>query len=148
SYLLFLMVQQASVYYGVIDTYKNGESIAATVTDFDIKQIAAQSNGYVVIEFRDPKNGETIERKLSLSVQMAQKIIDTQIIPIRYEEGAEYEIVLIPVFEMQKTTTLLNFAVATLGFIALCVGAIYVTRFANKNARTGGEQIQIERVDL
>ena len=76
-------------------------SIAADVTDFDIKQIAAQSNGYVVITFPLPDGNQT-ERKLSLSIQMAQRIIDTQVIPIRYLEESWQPIVMIPTYELQK----------------------------------------------
>ena len=65
AYLLFIIIQQGLVYQGAKDTYANGVSIAADVTEFDIKQIAAQSNGYVVIKFPNP-DGELVERKLSL----------------------------------------------------------------------------------
>ena len=80
-YMGFITMQQITVHLGTLQTYEQGVSIAADVTDFDIKQIAAQSNGYVVINFPLP-DGTQVERKLSLSIQMAQRIIDTQVIPI------------------------------------------------------------------
>ena len=147
SYLAFIMMQQVSVYYGTIDTYNNGESIAADVTDFDIKQIAAQSNGYVVIEFIDP-NGNKQERKLSLSIQMAQRVLDKQTIPIRYKFSSSQPVVMIPTYTLQKSTSLINLAVAFIAFVALVLASLGVTRFANKRARDGKEEFNIERIDL
>jgi hypothetical protein len=147
AYLLFIMVQQAMVHQNTIKTYEEGVSIAADVLDFDIKQIAAQSNGYVVLEFTDP-DGEVQERKLSLSVQMAQKIIDTGVIPIRYLEGSFQEVVMIPTYELQKETSLSNLGIAAIGFLILTFVSFLATRFANKQIKFGPEEIQIERVDL
>ena len=147
AYLLFIMAQQGLVYQGTIDTYENGESIAANVLDFDIKQIAAQSNGYVVISFRDP-SGELQERKLSLSIQMAQRIIDTAVIPIRYLEGNFQDIVMIPTYDLQKSTSLSNIGVAFMGFLALVFFSVLVTRFANRKANNLDEKYIIERVDV
>ena len=147
SYLAFIMVQQANVYRGTIHTYNNGESIAADVIDFDIKQIAAQSNGYVVLKFIDP-DGDVLERKLSLSVQMAHQIMDTPVIPIRYQENTFQEIVMIPTYELQKGMTLSNLAVAFIGFAVLVTVSIFVTRFANKKATEGSSGLTVERVDV
>ncbi|MEQ9310148.1 MAG: hypothetical protein RLN90_11905 [Balneolaceae bacterium] len=146
SYLLFLIIQQGLVYQGAISTYDEGESIAAYVLDFDIKQIAAQSNGYVVIEFN--ANGETIERKLSLSVQMAQRIIDAPVIPIRYKEGNFQEIVMIPTYDLQKSTSLSNMGVALLGFLVLSFFSFLTSKFANKRIKNGDEELLIERIDV
>ena len=114
---------------------------------FDIKQIAAQSNGYVVLEFTTP-DGELVERKLSLSVQMAQRIIDTGVIPIRYLEGSFQEIVMIPTYQLQKETSLSNLAIATIGFLILLAVSVIASRFAMKRVRFGEEELVIERVDL
>ncbi|GAB5409400.1 MAG: hypothetical protein BalsKO_17650 [Balneolaceae bacterium] len=145
SYLLFLIIQQGLVYQGTISTYEGGESIAANVLDFDIKQIAAQSNGYVILEFT--ANGETIERTLSLSVQMAQRIIDTSVIPIRYKKGNFQEIVMIPTYDLQKSTSLSNMGVAFLGFLALAFFSFLGSKYANKRIKNGDEELLIERVD-
>ena len=146
-YLAFISIQQLNVYRGTIYTYANGESIAADVTDFDIKQIAAQSNGYVDLKFIDPE-GETIERRLSLSVQMAQKIMDTGVIPIRYKEGAYQEIVMIPTYELQKSTSFMNMIIAIIGLTILCVVMVFVTKYANRRASGEGSELTIERVDV
>ncbi len=147
AYLLFIIVQQALVYQGTIDTYESGESIAANVLDFDIKQIAAQSNGYVVISFTSP-DGEPVERKLSLSIQMAQRIIDTSVIPIRYMKGNFQDIVMIPTYDLQKSTSLSNIGVAFMGFLALIFASVMMTRFANKKIANREDEYIIQRIDV
>lgn len=147
AYLAFIIVQQGLVFTGTLDTYENGVSIAADVLEFEVKQIAAQSNGYVVISFVDP-DGNQRERKLSLSIQMAQRVIDTQVIPIRYQAGKFQEIVMIPTYELQKSTSLSNMGVAFLGFAALAFFSFLCTRYANKKVLTGDHGLVIERVDL
>ena len=147
GYLLFILIQQGMVYKGTIDTYEHGVSIAADVLDFDIKQIAAQSNGYVVITFQDPE-GNIHKRKLSLSVQMAQRIIDTQVIPIRYQKDAFLEVVMIPTYELQKSTSLMNMGVAFIGILALGFASFLATRYASRKIRTGDEELIIERIDI
>lgn len=146
-YLAFISIQQLNVYRGTIDTYKNGESIAADVMDFDIKQIAAQSNGYVVLNFTNA-DGDNIQRRLTLSVQMAQKIMDTGVIPIRYQENTYQEIVMIPVYEIQRSTSFMNMIIALIGTTILSVLCVFITRFANKRAEEGATELVIERVDL
>ena len=147
AYLLFIIIQQGLVYQGTIDTYENGVSIPANVLDFDIKQIAAQSNGYVILSFTAP-DGEIIERKLSLSIQMAQRIIDTSVIPIRYVKGNFQDIVVIPMYDLQKTTSLSNMGVSFMGFLALIFVSVLVTRFASKKVSGNDEELIIERVDV
>lgn len=147
AYLLFIIIQQGLVYQGAKDTYANGVSIAADVTEFDIKQIAAQSNGYVVIKFPNP-DGELIERKLSLSIQMAQRIIDTSVIPIRYKKGNYQEVVMIPTFELQESTSLSNMGVAFLGFLALSFFSYLISKFAIKKIKKTDDNVVFERIDV
>lgn len=144
--MLFIIIQQGFVYSGTIDTYENGQSIAADVLDFDIKQIAAQSNGYVVIKFPDP-DGVMQERKLSLSVQMAQRIIDTAVIPIRYKADSFQDIVMIPTYELQKSTSLINMVVAFIGCMVLVFASFLASRYATRKLKKGEQELVIERVD-
>ncbi|RNC85904.1 MAG: hypothetical protein ED557_03800 [Balneola sp.] len=146
AYMLFIIIQQGFVYTGTIDTYENGQSIAADVLDFDIKQIAAQSNGYVVIRFPDPTR-EIQERKLSLSVQMAQRIIDTAVIPIRYKADSFQDIVMIPTYDLQKSTSLINMVIAFIGFLVLIFASFLASRYATKKLKVGEPELVIERVD-
>lgn len=146
AYLLFLVFQQGMVYKGSIDTYENGTTYLAEVTDFDIKQIAAQSNGYVDIRFE--VDGEVIERKLSLSVQMAQELMESSNIPIRYQPGAFQEIVLYPTFEIQKSTSLVNMSVAFLGLVVTVITGFFVNRYIRRKVTDeNDEKFDIERVD-
>lgn len=143
-YMGFITMQQITVHLGTLQTYEQGVSIAADVTDFDIKQIAAQSNGYVVITFPLP-NGNQTERKLSLSIQMAQRIIDTQVIPIRYLEDSWQPIVMIPTYELQKSTSFLNAIIALIGFFVTITAAIFATKYIHYSKQENTD-IQIERV--
>lgn len=146
AYLLFLVVQQGLVYQGANDTYQNGETYLAEVTDFDIKQIAAQSNGYIDIEFE--VEGKRIERRLSLSIQMAQELMESSTIPIRYQKGAFQEIVLYPTFQIQKSTSLFNMGVAFIGFVVTVIAGIFINRYiARKVINKHDEEFEIERVD-
>ena len=145
-YLAFISIQQLNVYRGTIHTYNHGESVAADVVDFDIKQIAAQSNGYVVLNFTN-SDGDTIERRLSLSVQMAQKIMDKGVIPIRYQKNTYQEIVMMPVYDIQKSTSVMNMIIAIIGTVILSIAGIFVTRYANKRAQNGAPKLVVERID-
>jgi hypothetical protein len=134
------------VYKGAIDTYENGQTYLAEVTDFDIKQIAAQANGYVNIRFE--VDGEIIERKLSLSIQMAQELMESSNIPIRYQPGTFQEIVLYPTFEIQKSTSLVNMGVAFIGFVVTVIAGVFVNRYIRRKVMDeNDEKFDIERVD-
>ncbi|MEO1023664.1 MAG: hypothetical protein AAFW89_14055 [Bacteroidota bacterium] len=147
SYMLFLVFQQLTVHFGAQRTFNDGKSYLGEVIDFDIKQIAAQSNGYVVIRFK-PDNEPEIERKLSLSIQMAQYLLDSPNVPVRYLKGAPQEIVLVPTYQIQKSTSLFNSSVAGIGLIATFLFAFFTQRFANKRLTLGEEKLVIERVDV
>ena len=110
------------------------------------KQIAAQSNGYVVLNFTN-SDGDTIERRLSLSVQMAQKIMDKGVIPIRYQKNTYQEIVMMPVYDIQKSTSVMNMIIAIIGTVILSIAGIFVTRYANKRAQNGAPKLVVERID-
>lgn len=148
SFLLFLVVQQYSVYSGAKTTYENGDVYQAQVIDFDMKQIAAQSNGFVVLEFTT-ESGEVIERKMTLSIQMGQKIMATSVLDISYLKDGYPEIVLHPTYALQVKTSLFNFGVALIGLIVTLIAGVYVQKFSNRKSEN--EQIddfQISRVDL
>lgn len=146
AYLLFLLFHQAFVYYGVIDTYENGVSYTAEVTEFDLKQIAAQTNGYVVLKFTTD-SGEEVERKLSLPIEMAGEISDIQIVPIRYQEDAFQSIVIMPTYDTQKGLTLTNMGMASLGALITIVIGFFVNRYVKKMRVEGEEEMIIERMD-
>lgn len=143
---LFLILHQASVYYGIADTYKNGTSYTAEVVDFEIKQIAAQTNGFIVLRF-DTRTSEKVQRKLSLPVEMAGELQGTRIIPVRYQADAFQEIVIMQTFKIQKGLVLTNIAMAFVGLVFTIFIAIFAHRFANKKLRAGHEEMHFERLD-
>src|SRR6056297_297112 len=145
-YFLLQFSYQGMNYYGIQATYENGNSHIASVIDFDVKQIAAQTNGYVVIRFTD-QQGETIQQQLSLPVQFAQVIMDSELIPLRYDPSSFRPIVLIPVYELQKDVLLVNIAVSLIGLIATGILSFFVSRFTNRKVRDGDERIEYERID-
>ncbi|HET8865536.1 MAG TPA: hypothetical protein VFM80_07545 [Gracilimonas sp.] len=145
AYLLFLVFQQGMVYKGAIDTYENGETYLAEVTDFDIKQIAAQSNGYVDLRFE--ANGDVIERRMSLSIQMAQELMESSNIPIRYQPDSFQEIVLYPTYQIQKSTSLVNMGVAFIGLVVTVIAGFFVNRYIRRKvADENDEKFEIEMV--
>ncbi|MDR8392171.1 hypothetical protein NC796_13535 [Aliifodinibius sp. S!AR15-10] len=146
AYLLFLTVHQVLVYQGIGDTYNNGESYTAQVVDFDIKKIASQTNGYVVLNF-ETDNGENIERRLSLPIELASMITDFSQIPIRYQKGTFEEIVMMPTYSEHRNMVLSNAAISLIGlFIALGV-AVIGHRYATRKQNEVEEELVFERVD-
>lgn len=145
AYLAFLMYQQLMVYKSTNDTYQTGESYVAEIIDLDIKQIAAQSNGYVVIRFETEE--EVIERRLSLSVQMAKELIGNAQVPLRYKKDAFQEIVLFPTYEIQRTTAYFNIMISVAGLLMAAAAAALIHRYANRRIRSDNEDILIEVVE-
>lgn len=126
-YLFFLVSQQAMVYVGAKDTVEEGIHYEADVLDMEVKQIAAQSNGYIVIAF-ETNSGTRIERKMTLSIQMAQKLLESSKVKLSYRKGGYPEIVLLPTYELQVKTSLFNGSVAFLGLIVTLIAGV---RFKN-----------------
>lgn len=146
-YFVLQFSYQAANYYSVQNTYDNGESYIASVVDFDIKQIAAQTNGYVVLRFSDA-DGDEIQQKLSLPVQFAQVIMDSELIPIRYSPSAFREIVIMPVYELQKNVILVNISVALICLLGTSIIALYASKHARKKIRGGEDVVEYERIDV
>jgi len=146
AYLLFLCGHQALVFYSVVNTYDNGDSYVAEVVDYDLKKIAAQTNGYVVLRF-DTKEGTANQQKLSLPVEMAGAIGKSEVIPIRYKKGAFVNIVMIPTYGTQKGLALTNLAMATVGLFITLFITFLVNRYVHKKINKGDEKLVIERVD-
>ena len=133
-------------YYGITNTFNHGESYISSVTDFDVKQIAAQTNGYVVLKFTT-SDGLTVEEKLALPVQFAQIIMQSELIPIRYLESSFNPIVIMPVYELQQSVIMVNISVTSIGLIATLLVSFFASKFAIRRIREGEENLEIERVD-
>lgn len=144
---LFLCLHQTVVWYGIHDTYENGTSYTAEVVEFDIKQIAAQTNGYVVLRF-ETKDGNEVQKKLSLPIEMAGDLQQIRVVPIRYQPGAIQEIVLMPAYNTQKNLVWSNLAMAAVALLCTLIIAGFGHRIATRKLKTGNEKLEIERIDL
>ena len=148
AYLIFLVGQQTFVYVGAKITFEEGTTYEAQILDMEIKQIAAQSNGYVIIAF-ETNSGTRIERKMTISIQMAQSLTGVGKFDISYKKGAYPEVVLHPTYELQVKTSLFNAAVAFLGLIVTLIAGVHVQKFSNrKSADETVDDFDIERVDI
>ncbi len=145
-YLAFISFQQGMVHFGSKVTFEQGQPYAAEVIDMQMKQIAAQSNGFVVFKFTTPDEGE-ITKKMTLTVQMAQQIMKMGVIPISYRKGGYPEIVLIPTYDIQYATSLYNMWVAIAALITTIIAALLIQRFSNAKSKTGTEVLHLERID-
>jgi hypothetical protein len=146
AYFLFQGSYQVLTYYGIQSTYNDGDSYIASVTDFDVKQIAAQTNGYVVLNFTTSE-GITVEEQLALPVQFAQVIMESELIPVRYLENSYKPIVMMPVYDLQQNVIRVNMGVTGFGFLVTVVISVYASRFALQRIRDGDEILEIEMVE-
>ncbi|MEX0647670.1 MAG: hypothetical protein WEA56_15365, partial [Balneolaceae bacterium] len=145
-YFLLQGGYQVATYYALQHTYEEGDSYVATVTDFEIKQIAAQTNGYIVLRFT-PADGEVVERQLALPVQMAHVVMDSEMIPIRYNAGSANPIVIISTYGLQQDVIKVNLGVMAIGLVVTLLISLFATRFALRRIRYGEETLEIERID-
>lgn len=146
AYFLFQGGYQVLTYYGIEKTYIDGESYVADVLEFDVKQIAAQTNGYVILRFTT-QDGDTVTEQLALPVQMAQVIMESEQIPVRYLADSFKPIVMMSVYDLQKSVVLVNMAVSSLGLIVTLLIAGFASRYAIRRLRHGEETLEIERLD-
>lgn len=146
AYFLTMSIYQGLTFQGINQTYDTGQSYVADVIDFDVKQIAAQTSGYVVLNFIS-ENGEEIEERLSLSVQMAQVIMDSERIPIRYQPESFNNIVIVSTYNLQRNVIRVNLAVTMIGFLATAIIGFYASRYARRKLRDGDDEMVFERID-
>lgn len=145
--LIGLLIQQVSVFYGITQTMEQGEEVEAFITDFRIKQIAAQTNGYVDLHFFDSNGAERKER-LTLHAQHASRLIGANTVDIRYLAGTTYDIVIVKTFDYHRNTVLVNIGVILLSLLVMVPVSIWASRFANRKAEAakqpGGGALQLE----
>lgn len=146
AYFVLMGLYQLSVYEGIHHTLEEGSEYQAVVTGFDIKQIAAQTNGYIDLRFETAENG-TVEQRLALPIQMAQVLMDYSTIPVSYEPDSRHPILILPTFELQRNIIRVNLAVNLIGLLVTFVIAWIFTRNARTRLKTGREDMVIERVD-
>jgi len=146
AYLLFLTIHQVWVYTGLTDTYQHGSSYTAEVTEFEIKQIASQTNGYVILRF-NTDSGDTVQQKLTLPIELASMISDLKVIPVRYRSGAFENLVLMPTYPEHRRMVLSNAVMSGIGLLIALFIAIVAHRFASKKISEEDRELVIERVE-
>lgn len=112
-------------------TYNEGESLVAVIEEVDIKQIAAQTNGYVDLRFT-PASGEVLRERLTLSVQLAADVLESEVVAIRYNPESAKTIVMTTTYDLHKRVIYSNLAMMGLSFLAVVVIAIGGTFFARR----------------
>lgn len=142
-----LLLQQLMVWQGVTKTYNEGTTHTAYITDFRIKQIAAQTNGFVDLQFIDA-NGAEVRQRLSLHAQHASRLIGASDVEIRYLPGTTYDIVMTKTYPYHRNTILINLAVIGLSLLVMIPVAFFASRYAAgkvKGARNDSFELEFEK---
>lgn len=142
AYLIGLFIHQFGVQHSINTIYKNGESLDAQVVDFRIKYIASQTNGYVVVEFQPSGADSPLQKKLSLNVQIAARIMETNPIPIRYLPGVGEAVVMEPTYELQIEMIRSNLAIIAISAVFMGLLSWLVTnKFVLNHTAMKGEEV-------
>jgi len=144
-YLLGMAVHMGAIYGGLEKTYEHGESYLADVVHFEIKQIAAQTNGSITVRFTT-QNGEEITRRLSQPIQNAAQLQASEMMPVRYLNDSYQPIVLVPIYEFHKKMVLVNLAVLIVSIIITFFIALTAHRFVRRK-RTQNQEQKIVIID-
>ncbi len=130
-----MAVHMGAIYQGLDKTYETGETYLADVVHFEIKQIAAQTNGSITVDFTT-NDGEDITRKLSQPIQNAAQLQASELMPIRYLENSYQPIVLIPIYEFHKKMVLVNLSVLIISILLTLFVAWTAHRFALRKLKS------------
>jgi len=130
-YFVVMMGHQLWILNGMNQTYDHGESLIATIEEVDIKQIAAQTNGYVDLRFT-PSSGNIIRERLTLSVQLAADVLESEVVAIRYLPSSSKSIVMTTTYDLHKRVIYSNLAMMGLSLLAVLVVAVGGTFFARR----------------
>lgn len=130
-YLLGMSIHLGAVYKGLEKTYEQGESYLADVVHFEIKQIAAQTNGSITLRFT-PDDGNEIVQRLSQPIQNAAQLQASEIMPIRFHKDSYQPIVMVPIYEFHKKMVVMNLAILAISIILTLFVAIVAHRFVGR----------------
>lgn len=131
AYLLFQSVYQIGVLQGLENTYANGESYISDVVDFRLKNMQAQSNGVIELRF-ETQEGEIIQQRMTLPVQIAAITRQYGKIPVRYLANSRQPIVMIPTYDFHHNMVRINVAILLSSFMATVVIGYFVIRWARR----------------
>lgn len=146
-YLLGMAIHMGAIYHGLGMTYNEGESYLADVIHFEIKQIAAQTNGSITVQFTTG-DGKEINRKLSQPIQNAAQLQASEIMPVRYHPDSYQPIVLVPIYEFHRKMVLVNMAVLVVAiFITVFIAGVAHRYAGRKLKKTEWPDQKFEIVD-
>lgn len=145
AYFLVMIGYQWQVLKGIDQTYESGENILATITDFDIKQIAAQTNGYVDLAFT-PASGQPVQERLTLTVQMAASLVESEVLAIRYLANSFEPIVMTAAYTLHRKVVLSNIAMMAMGLAVTLGVAIAASLSALRSRRSPRETLVFEPI--
>lgn len=126
-----LGIQQALVYYGIQNTQQNGQEYHAEVIEFQMKHMAAQSNGLIVLQFT-PERGDPVVKKLSLPIQNAGMLMESETVDIKYLESSYQPVIILPTLWFHTKMVQINIGVLLLSLIVTVLVSVYTHRYANK----------------
>ncbi|MCC5926211.1 MAG: hypothetical protein JJU41_06570 [Bacteroidetes bacterium] len=144
-YIGYQLGYQMNVLYSMHSTYTTGEIVTARVTDFRIKQIAAQTNGFIVLDFTT-SDGTHVNQLLSLPVQMAAPLMNFGMLDVRYNPSNTQDIVITATYQIHRNMVVVNIAVLTLSFMAVVLIAVWATKLANRRIKQPEDPVFV-RVD-
>lgn len=138
-YLIGLGIHQFLTLNQLDQIHSKGQALQASIYDFDIKHIASQTNGYVILSFMTP-DGEQHRRKLALTVQIAAKFINEAVVPIRFLPGVGSEVVMEPTYSLQRQIVLVNLAILFSSALVLTfIVGMVSKKFVFENGSTRSE---------
>jgi hypothetical protein len=121
-----------------------GESLAAKVEFFKIKNMQAQSNGVIEISFTDGK-GTSHQKKMTLPVQQAAQLQQMAIIPIRFKADSFVPVVFVPTYELQKNVIQMNLGIILLSFVLTVWAGLRINTFVFKKSSRELQNDELER---
>lgn len=145
-YIGYQLYYQMNVMYSLHHTYTNGEIVAATVEDFRIKQIAAQTNGFIVLDFT-AADGTHVNQKLSLPVQMAAPLMSYGMLDVRYLASSSQDIVITATYDAHRNMVSVNIAILIISLTIVTLIAIWATKLANRRIASPDETVFV-RIDV
>jgi len=144
-YLLFISGHQALVYKGMNKSLNEGKTYQAQVVDAQIKRIASQSNGWVILKFQ-PTGEAMVEQKLGLPVNIASKLMLDPVLEVAYLKDSFIPIVIKKTADVHIKVVLINLSISVVSTLFVMGVMVFVSRFAERKYRAKGQdELQIIR---
>lgn len=137
--LFGLGVHQAVTLRNVESIFKDGTEHLAQVEDFKIKHIASQTNGYVIVRFTNPQ-GQEVVKKLSLTVQLAARIMEAKALSVKYLPGTGNEVILTQTYSVHRNMIRVNLIIIAVSFI-VTLGIVFGWKKWREKPASGAEVV-------